>query len=81
MASKKYWKEQYDLIIKSHHKYNKKGYSLREFLEFTDRDKKGLLSYYSHQSLLSSITDDEMFKVDRYIIPCPDSELCNFLQS
>ncbi len=81
MATKKYWKEQYDSIIKAHHKYNTKGYSYREFSEFTDEDKKGLLSYYTTQSLLSSIEDDEMFKVDLHIIPCPDAELCNFLQS
>jgi hypothetical protein len=81
MATKKYWKEQYDSIIKAHHKYNAKGYSYREFSEFTDKDKKGLLSYYTTQSLLSSIEDDEIFKVDLYITPCPDAELCNFLQS
>lgn len=81
MATRKYWKEQYDSIIKAHHKYNTKGYSYKEFLEFTDKDKEVLLSYYNTQSLLSSIKDDEMFKVDLHVIPCPDSELCNFLQS
>jgi hypothetical protein len=81
MATKKYWKEQYDSIIKTHHKYNTKGYSFREFLEFNDEDKKGLLSYYTTKSLLASIEDDEMFRVDLHIIPCPDAELCNFLQS
>ena len=81
MATKKYWKEQYDLIIKTHYKYNTKGYSFIEFLEFTDKDKEGLLSYYTTQNLLASIKDDEIFRVDSYIIPCPDAELCNFLQS
>jgi hypothetical protein len=41
-ASKKYWKEQYDSVIKAHHKYNAKGYSYREFSEFTDKDKNGI---------------------------------------
>jgi hypothetical protein len=81
MATIKYWKKQYDSVIKTHHKYNTKGYSIREFLEFSDKDKEGLLSYYTTQSLLSSIKDDEMFRVDLHIIPCPDAELCNFLQS
>ena len=81
MATKKYWKEQYDSVIKVHHKYNKKGHSLRVFLSLEDRHKDNLLSYYKKQSLLESIKDDEMFKVDLHIIPCPDSELCNFLQS
>jgi hypothetical protein len=81
MATIKYWKKQYDSVVKTHHKYNAKGYSFREFLEFDDKDKEGLLSYYTVQSLLSSIKDDEMFRVDKHIIPCPDTELCNFLQS
>jgi len=81
MATRKYWKEQYDSIIEAHHKYNAKGYSLREFLEFTDKDKKRLLNYYTAQSLLASIKDDEMFKMDLHILPCPDAELCNFLKS
>lgn len=81
MATKKYWKERYDSIIKTHHKYNAKGYSFKEFLEFTDEDKEGLLSYYTTRSLLESIEEDEMFKVDLHIIPCPDAELCNFLKS
>jgi hypothetical protein len=81
MATKKYWKEQYDSVIKAHHKYNKKGHSLRVFLSLEDRHKDNLLSYYKKQSLLELIKDDEMSKMDLYITPCPDSELCNFLQS
>jgi len=81
MATKKYWKEQYDSIIKTHHKYNKKGHSLKVFLSLEDRHKDNLLSYYKKQSLLELIKDDEMSKMDLYITPCPDSELCNFLQS
>ena len=52
MVTKKYWKEQYDLIIKSHHKYNKKGHSLKVFLSLEDRHKDNLLNYYKKQSLL-----------------------------
>jgi len=81
MATKKYWKEQYDSIIKFHHKYNAKGYSLKVFLSLEDIHKNNLLDYYKKQSLLESIKYDEMFKMDLHIIPCPDSELCNFLQS
>ena len=50
MATKKYWKEQYDSVIKVHHKYNKKGHSLRVFLSLEDRHKDNLLSYYKKQS-------------------------------
>jgi hypothetical protein len=81
MATKRYWKEQYDSVIKTHHKYNAKGYSLKVFLSLEDKHKDNLLDYYVKQSLLESIKDEEMFKIDLYVIPCPDAELCNFLQS
>ncbi len=81
MATIKYWKEQYNSVIKTHHEYNKKGHSLRVFLSLEDRHKDNLLNYYKKPSLLESIKDDEMFKVDLHITPCPDSELCNFLKS
>jgi hypothetical protein len=81
MATIKYWKEQYNSVIKTHHEYNKKGHSLRVFLSLEDRHKDNLLNYYKKPSLLESIKDEEMFKIDLHIIPCPDSELCNFLKS
>jgi len=81
MATIKYWKEQYNSVIKTHHEYNKKGHSLRVFLSLEDRHKDNLLNYYKKPSLLESIKDDEMFKVDLHITPCPDAELCNFLKS
>ena len=81
MVTKKYWKEQYDSIIKVHHKYNAKGHSLKVFLSLEDKHKDNLLDYYVKQSLLESLNDNEMFKVDLHMTPCPDSELCNFLQS
>ena len=81
MATLKHWKEQYNSVIKTHHQYNKKGNSLKGFLSLEDRHKDNLLNYYKKQSLLESIKDDDIFKLDLYIIPCPDAELCNFLQS
>ncbi len=82
MVTKKYWKEQYDLTIKSHHKFNTKGHSLKVFLSLEDEHKNNLLNYYKKQSLLESAEDDDIFfKMDLLMIPCPDSELCNFLQS
>jgi len=81
MATKKYWKEQYDSIIKSHHKFNAKGYSLKVFLSLEDIHKNNLLDYYKKQSLLESIKDDEVFIGNKYIIAYSHSDLCNFLQS
>jgi len=81
MATIKYWKEQYNLIIKTHHQYNTKGYSLRTFLSLEDEHKDNLINYYKKPSLLKSIPNHEMFKLDLHITPCPDSELCNFLHS
>jgi len=77
MATIKYWKEQYNSVIKTHHEYNKKGHSLKCFLSLEDRHKDNLLNYYKKPSLLESIEDEEIFKIN----PCPDSELCNFLKS
>jgi hypothetical protein len=81
MATLKHWKEQYNSVIKTHHEYNAKGHSLRIFLSLEDIHKDNLLSYYKKPSLLESIKDDELSKVDLHVIPCPDAELCNFLQS
>jgi len=81
MATRKYWKEQFDKIIKSHHKYNKKGHSFKVFLSLEDKHKENLLNYYKKLSLLESIEDDKISEIDKYIIPCPNSELCDFLKS
>ena len=81
MKTKKYWEEQYNTIIAHHHLYNKKGYLLDEFLSLSEDKKLNLLNYYKKKSLLSSITLSEIRNYDKYIVPCPDAKLCNFLQT
>ena len=81
MKTKKYWEEQYNTIIAHHHLYNKKGYLLDEFLSLSEDKKLNLLNYYKKKSLLSSITLSELRNYDKYIVSCPDAELCNFLQT
>ena len=48
MATIKYWKEQYNSVIKTHHEYNKKGHSLRVFLSLEDRHKD---KYCTHKKI------------------------------
>ena len=72
MKTKTYWEKQYKLTIEKHHLYNKKEYSLEEFLSFSEEKKENVISYYKNI---------DVFKVDLNISPCPDVELCNFLQT
>ena len=72
MKTKTYWEKQYKLIIEKYHLYDKKEYSLEEFLSFPDEKKENIISYYKNIDL---------FKVDLNISPCPNTELCNFLQT
>ena len=70
MKTKTYWEKQYKLIIEKYHLYNKKEYSLEEFLSFPDEKKENIISYYKNI---------DVFKADLNISPCPNAELCNFL--
>ena len=81
MKTKNYWEKQYNTIIAYHHLYNKKGYLLDEFLSLSEDKKLNLLNYYKKKSLLSSIALSELRDYDKYIVPCPDAELCGFLQA
>jgi hypothetical protein len=81
MKTKEYWENKYCDIIQESHKYNSPGYTLSEFLKFSNKTKLKILRYYEKQSLLKYIEDDDFFKVDKDIIECPSEELCNFLHN